>query len=75
MLKVTGPVAIVLTGRLTSDNATLANTTSVPANLQISSSFTGSAGIALTGGGGSYITVNAPRTSVDVTGTPRSSGR
>ncbi len=68
VLTVTAPVAIALTGQLSSDNATLLNTTSVPAKLQISSSFTGKDGVTLTGGGGSYMTVYAPRTSIDLTG-------
>ena len=67
VLQVTGPVAITLTGKL-SDKGTLANLTFVPANLRISSSYTGNSGIALVGGNSAYLTVYAPGTSVALSG-------
>jgi hypothetical protein len=44
------------------------NPTSVPANPQISSSFAGKDGVKLSGGSNAYLSVYAPRTSVELSG-------
>jgi hypothetical protein len=67
VLKVTGPVTIQLTGLLRAFG-TFANTTSSGASLLIASSYSGSNGVALTGGRRAYMTVYAPSTRVALTG-------
>ena len=68
-LKVNGPVTIKLTGALNAGGASsLNNTTLIPSNLRILSSFTGSNGVALTNGSATYMLVYAPGTSVSDTG-------
>jgi Carboxypeptidase regulatory-like domain len=63
VLRVAGPVAITVTGKLSAKGA-FDNRTFVPANLQISSSYTGNSGVGLVGGNSAYLTVYAPGTSV-----------
>ncbi len=68
-LKVNGPVTIKLTGTLSAGGASsLNNTTLIPSNLRILSSFTGSNGVTLTNGSAVFMLIYAPRTSVSDTG-------
>jgi len=68
-LRVNGLVVIKLTGTLTASGATgLTNTTSVPGNLRIISSFTGSNGVTLSNGTNAFLVIYAPGTNVTVTG-------
>jgi hypothetical protein len=67
VLKVTGNVTIQLTGLLRAFG-TFANTTPSGANLLIASSYSGSNGVALTGGGRAYVIVYAPSTRVELSG-------
>jgi carboxypeptidase family protein len=66
-LTVSGSVTIFLTGQL-NGAGNLDNTTHLPANLQISSSFTGANGVTLAGGNSTYLRINAPQTDVTVSG-------
>ena len=69
-LKVNGPVVIRLTGTLNASGASsINNTTTIPANLRVLSSYTGSNGISLSNGTNTYMVVYAPRTNVSVSGT------
>jgi hypothetical protein len=67
-VQVSGPVMINLTGALSASGGSLVNTTSVPSNLQIASSYTGNNGVAITGNTNAYLTIYAPGTNVTVTG-------
>lgn len=68
-LKVNGPVVINITGTLNAGGATsLTNTTSVPANLRILSSYTGANGVTLSNATSAYLVVYAPNTAVTITG-------
>jgi hypothetical protein len=68
-LKVNGPVTIKLTGTLNASGATsLTNTTAVPANLRILSSFGGSSGVIFSNGTSVFLLLYAPNTSVADTG-------
>jgi hypothetical protein len=68
MLRVTGPVAIGLTGQLdVGGGSNLVNATSVPANLQISSSYVGGNGIDLSAIN-AYVSIYAPRTGITLAG-------
>jgi phage baseplate assembly protein gpV len=51
-LSVSGPVSIVVTDKLDASGGGFANTTHIPANLQISSSYSGTGGVTLSGGSG-----------------------
>jgi hypothetical protein len=68
-LEVDGPVKIHLTGKLTSNLGQLNNTTGVPANLSIDTSYvvTGT-GVHIAGGPGAYMTIVAPGAGVTVSG-------
>jgi hypothetical protein len=66
VLSVSGPVTIHLTGKLTGSGQ-IVNTTSLPANLHIDTSFTGSNGVAIVGDSHAYMTIFAPRTTVTIT--------
>lgn len=69
-LKVNGPVVIKLAGTLNASGASsINNTTAIPANLRILSSYTGSNGVSLSNGTNIYMVVYAPQTSVSVSGT------
>jgi hypothetical protein len=68
VLRVNGPVVIYLTGQLNASGGSFLNLTHVPANLQVWSSFTGGNGVTLAGGGGAYLAVYAPGTSVGLSG-------
>jgi hypothetical protein len=68
-LKVNGPVVIRLTGTLNASGASsINNTTAIPANLRILSSYTGSNGVSLTNAANTYMVVYAPQTNVSVSG-------
>jgi CSLREA domain-containing protein len=68
-LKVNGPVVIKLTGTLSASGASsVNNTTAVPANLRILSSYTGSNGVSLSNASNTYMVVYAPQTSVSISG-------
>jgi hypothetical protein len=67
-LRVNGRVVIRLTGQLSANGAAFVNSTNVPANLQISSSYSGADGVTLSGGSGAYLTLFAPRTYVTLSG-------
>jgi len=44
------------------------NSTYIPANLQVVSSYTGNNGVSVSGGSSTYLTIYAPGTSVSVSG-------
>jgi hypothetical protein len=68
-LKVNGPVVIKLTGALNTGGATsLPNTTMIPSNLQILSSYTGTTGITFGNSTTLQLVVYAPKTGVSITG-------
>ncbi len=68
-LRVNGPVTIRITGKLTVGGvASLTNTTSVPANLRILSSYSGSNGVSFTNSSNIYLMLYAPNTNVADTG-------
>jgi len=68
-LKVNGPVVIKLTGTLTTGGATsLPNTTLIPSNLKILSSYTGATGISFGNSASLQLLVYAPQTGVSITG-------
>jgi hypothetical protein len=66
-LQVNGPVTVNLTGKL-SGVGQISNTTSLPANLHIASSFASSGGVAIVGGANAAMTIVAPKTSVAIAG-------
>ncbi len=60
---------IFLTGKLVAGGGGgFVNSTSVPADLQISSSYAGKDGVKLSGGSNAYLSVYAPQTSVELSG-------
>jgi uncharacterized repeat protein (TIGR01451 family) len=68
-LKVNGPVVIKLTGALNVSGATsLTNTTSIPGNLRILSSFSGANGISLTNSTSAFLLIYAPNTGATISG-------
>jgi hypothetical protein len=68
-LKVNGLVVIRMTGVLNTSGATsLNNTTQIPSNLRILSSYTGSNGVILGNGTNVYAVVYAPNTGVNISG-------
>jgi hypothetical protein len=68
-LKVNGPVVIKLTGTLSTSGATsLTNTTSLPSNLRILSSYSGTTGITFGNSTSVYLVVYAPNTGMSITG-------
>ena len=67
-LTVNGAVVINLTGQLNASGGSFANTTNRPANLQISTSYTGNNGVTLSGGTNAYLKVLAPGTSITLSG-------
>lgn len=67
-LKVNGLVVIKLTGSLNASGGSVTNTTTIPANLRILSSYTGSNGVTLSGGSNAHLVVYAPRTNVTLSG-------
>jgi len=68
-LKINGLVTIKLTGTLNAGGAsTVNNTTLIPANLRILSSYSGSNGVIFSNGNSAYLLIYAPNTSVADTG-------
>jgi hypothetical protein len=68
-LKVNGPVTIKLTGTLSTSGATsLPNTTLIPSNLRILSSYSGSNGVNLGNSSSLQLVIYAPNTGVSITG-------
>ncbi|PYS39182.1 MAG: hypothetical protein DMF71_15620, partial [Acidobacteria bacterium] len=67
-LTVNGAVVINLTGQLNASGGSFVNTTNRPANLQISTSYTGNNGVTLSGGTNAYLKVLAPGTSITLSG-------
>lgn len=68
-LKVNGPVVIKLTGTLSTTGATsLNNTTQIPSNLRILSSYTGSTGLVLGNSSSIYSVIYGPNTGLNISG-------
>jgi hypothetical protein len=67
-LTVSGPVSIVVTDKIDASGGGFANTTRIPANLQISNSYSGTGGMTLSGGSGSYMNVYPPRMGIALSG-------
>ena len=68
-LKVNGPVVIKITGTLSAGGATsLPNTTQIPSNLVILSSYTGSNGVTFSNGTSLQLVIYAPNTGVTISG-------
>jgi uncharacterized repeat protein (TIGR01451 family) len=68
-LKVNGPVVIKITGTLNASGATsLTNTTGIPSNLRILSSYSGSNGVSFTNSTSAYLVIYAPNTGVTISG-------
>jgi hypothetical protein len=69
-LKVNGPVVIKLTGKLNvSGAASLTNTTGIPGNLRILSSYSGANGVTIGNGTNARMMVYAPQAGVSISGT------
>jgi DNA/RNA endonuclease G (NUC1) len=69
-LKVNGPVVIKLTGTLNTSGATnINNTTQIPSNLQILSSYSGTNGVILGNSANAYAVIYAPNTGLNISGT------
>jgi cytoskeletal protein CcmA (bactofilin family) len=68
-LKVNGPVVIKITGTLNASGATsLTNTTGIPSNLRILSSYSGSNGVSFTNSTNAYLVIYAPNAGVTISG-------
>jgi uncharacterized repeat protein (TIGR01451 family) len=68
-LKVNGPVVIRMTGTLNASGATsLTNTTGIPGNLRVMSSYSGTNGVTFGNASNAHLVVYAPRTGVAVSG-------
>jgi hypothetical protein len=68
-LRVNGPVVIKLTGTLSATGATsLTNTTGLPGNLRILSSYSGATGVTLSNSANAQLVVYAPSTGITVSG-------
>jgi endonuclease G len=71
-LKVNGPVVIKLTGALNIGGASsFTNTTGIPGNLRILSSYSGAGGVTINNGANNYMVVYAPQTEVNISGVAR----
>lgn len=71
-LMVNGPVVIKLTGKLNIGGASIvSNTTGIPGNLRILSSYSQANGVTLNNGTNVHMVVYAPQTDVSITGTAR----
>jgi hypothetical protein len=71
-LKVNGPVVIKLTGALNIGAASnFFNTTGIPGNLRILSSYSGASGVTINNGANNYMMVYAPQTEVNISGVAR----
>lgn len=68
-LKINGPVVIKMTGTLsTSGSTNLNNTTQIPSNLQVLSSYSGSNGVVIGNSASVYALFYSPQTSVNLSG-------
>ena len=67
-LVINGPVKISVTGKFVDSGGSLQNTSYIPANLQVTSSYTGSNGVTVSGTSSTYINIYAPGTDVTVSG-------
>jgi hypothetical protein len=70
-LTASGPVKIRLTGQFTAAGNSSVGAGSVPANMQVLSSYAGGDGVMLSGTSDLYVTIYAPETGVNLTGGPR----
>jgi hypothetical protein len=71
-LKVDGPVIIKLTGALNIGGASsFCNTTEIPGNLRILSSYSGVNGVTINNGANNHMIVYAPQTGISISGTGR----
>jgi endonuclease G len=71
-LKVDGPVVIKLTGALNIGGASrLSNTTEIPGNLRILSSYSEANGVTINNGANNFMVVYAPQTDIYISGTGR----
>ena len=73
-LVVSGPVTISLTGKFSMAGSSVANLNGDAADLQISSSYAGSDGVAISGSGTAHFTVYAPAAQVAISGSPKIEG-
>ncbi len=67
-LRINGTVIINVTGKFTDSGGSLQNTSYIPFNLQVSSSYTGSNGVTVSGTSATYLTIYAPGTDVTISG-------
>jgi len=68
-LKVNGPVTIKITGTLNASGATsFTNTTGIPGNLRILSSYSGSGGVTIGNSTNVHLVIYAPNTGVSISG-------
>ena len=67
-LRINGSVIINVTGKFTDSGGSLQNTSYIPFNLQVASSYTGSNGVTVSGTSATYLTIYAPGTDVTVSG-------
>jgi uncharacterized repeat protein (TIGR01451 family) len=67
-LVINGPVKISVTGKFVDSGGSLQNTSYNPANLQVTSSYTGSNGVTISGTSAAYIMIYAPGTDLTVSG-------
>jgi hypothetical protein len=68
-LKVNGPVVIKITGTLNAGGATsFVNTTGIPGNLRILSSYSGSNGVSFNNSTNAHLVIYAPNTGVTISG-------
>ena len=67
-LVINGPVKISVTGKFTDSGGSLQNTSYNPANMQVTSSYTGSNGVTVSGTSATYIMIYAPGTDLTVSG-------
>ncbi len=67
-LVINGPVKISVTGKFTDSGGSLQNTSHIPGNLQVTSSYTGSNGVTVSGTSATYLMIYAPGTDLTVSG-------
>ncbi len=67
-LAFSGPVMINVTGKFVDSGGSLQNPSLIPFNLQVSSSYTGSNGVTVSGTSATYMTIYAPGTDVTISG-------
>ena len=67
-LSFSGPVTINVTGKFNDTGGSLQNTSAIPFNLQVSSSYTGNNGVTVSGTSTTYMSIYAPGTDVTISG-------